>query len=919
MRAPAAASASAGQGGGNDSSSAHSNASQTDAANANVANSNAHQNPASPTDATHPGQSADHGPGQNGGHSSDLPLKVDRNRDGLADAGQPDVYVLQTGQHGETVVLDAHGRQLQGLKNRPGRQHPSDEAILPYGTFEFSVGVDQPGDAATVDLYLPEGSRANTYFKQDPGTGQFYEFGYDGTTGAEIDGEHVTLHLVDGGRGDADGLANGVIVDPGGPGMTGVVTVPCPGSNGLDGWTITETGSTSDPGSVVVTDGHLVIREGDSFLVSLERDITIPTDPSILTFEYDAAFDATDQVFINDAFEAALLDADGNSLVPPFRTGNDSFFNWTEGEPVGLSSLTTNYPNPDGTSGAADLDISGLPAGSTARLVFRLANNDSDVNTTVRITCSQAPVAVDDAYSLDEDTTLTVAAAGVLANDTDADGDSLTALLEDNVSHGTLNLASDGSLTYTPDADFDGADTFTYRAFDGHVPSDEPAAVTITVTPVNDPPVAGDDAYTIQEDTALSGNVLSNDTDVDGDPLAAAKLTDPSHGSLVFNPNGSFSYTPGADFNGTDSFTYKVNDGTVDSNTATVTITITPMNDPPVAVNDAYMLDEDTTLTVAAASGVLANDYDVDGDAISKVLVDDVSHGTLTLNPDGSLVYVPAANYFGSDSFTYKVRDTVSESNLATVSLTINPINDPPQVADDEYAIKEDTTLTVAASAGVLINDSDIEGDTLSAVKVTDPAHGTLSLGSDGSLSYTPDSNYNGTDSFTYLANDGTDDSPTAATVTITISAVNDPPDAVADSYTVDEDVTLNVGAVSGVLANDSDVDADPLSAVPFSDPAHGSLNLNPDGSFTYTPDLNYNGTDSFVYRADDGDLKSQPTTVTITINPVNDAPVASDDAYTIDEDTPLSISARACWPTTATWTGIRFQPYGSAIRRTGR
>jgi VCBS repeat-containing protein len=171
--------------------------------------------------------------------------------------------------------------------------------------------------------------------------------------------------------------------------------------------------------------------------------------------------------------------------------------------------------------------------------------------------------------------------------------------------------------------------------------------------------------------------------------------------------------------------------------------------------------------------------------------------------------------------------------------------------------------LNVAAP-GVLTNDSDADGDPLTAVLVSDVSNGSLSLNSDGSFSYTPNANFNGSDSFTYTANDGTADSNTA-TVSITVNAVNDPPTAAGDSYTTDEGTTLNVAA-PGVLTNDSDPESDPLTAVLVSDVSNGTLNLAADGSFTYTPAPGFAGTDSFTYRANDGQADSNLATVSVSV-----------------------------------------------------
>src|SRR5262249_39283892 len=161
-------------------------------------------------------------------------------------------------------------------------------------------------------------------------------------------------------------------------------------------------------------------------------------------------------------------------------------------------------------------------------------------------------------------------------------------------------------------------------------------------------------------------------------------------------------------------FTYKANDGALDSNVATVSITVRPVNDAPVARNDSFATDEDTALTVAAP-GVLGNDTDVDGDPLKAILVSGPSHGSAAPHSNRSFLYTPGANYNGADSFTYKANDGAADSNVVTVAITVNPVNDPPAARNDSYATNEGTALTVAAP-GVLANDSDVDGDTLTAV-----------------------------------------------------------------------------------------------------------------------------------------------------------------------------------------------------------
>jgi large repetitive protein len=632
---------------------------------------------------------------------------------------------------------------------------------------------------------------------------------------------------------------------------------------------------------------------------------------------------------------------------------------------------------------------------------------------------------------------------GVLVNDTDPDGDPLTAVLVSGPSNGTLSLNSDGTFTYHPSANFNGVDSFTYKAFDGVAYSD-PATVTITVNPVNDAPVAVADSYSLDEDTPLSvpaPGVLANDTDVDGDALTAQLYSAPSHGTLTLNADGSFTYTPAANYNGSDSFQYRAFDGQLYSAPVTVTLTIRAVNDAPLANPDSYTTDEDTTLTIAGiipttgagqtmlhmvsdpgdyigqgrtydynpstgafsasrnydngvslsynepaynghwwyldfagptngtllpgtylnaqrfpfqdpghpgldvsgdgrgsntltgqftvtqavygtdghvirfgatfeqhsegatpalrgevrynywaaplVPGVLANDTDVEGDALQFILVSGPSHGTLSVNADGTIVYTPDTNFNGVDTFGYKVSDGQLESAPTTVTINVRPVNDAPVAAADTYTLDENTTLSVPA-AGVLANDTDVDGDPLTAALVSGPAHGSLTLNADGSFTYMPDAHFSGTDSFTYKANDGALDS-NVVSVTLNVQFVNSAPLANPDAYVVDEDNTLSVPA-AGVLANDTDADGDPLTATLVSGPAHGALTFNGAGSFTYTPDANFNGTDSFTYQVSDGIASSNTTMVSITVSPVDDAPVAAPDAYALDEDATLTV-----------------------------
>jgi hypothetical protein len=294
----------------------------------------------------------------------------------------------------------------------------------------------------------------------------------------------------------------------------------------------------------------------------------------------------------------------------------------------------------------------------------------------------------------------------------------------------------------------------------------------------NDAPVAVADSYTVTEDaprTVASPGLLANDTDTEGSPLSMAITSGPQNGSLVWSPDGAFTYTPDPGFVGADSFTYRVSDGERQSNVATVALDVRPRpNAAPVAVADAYTTNEGAPLNVAAP-GVVGNDSDADGDPLTTTRLDDVDHGTLTLNADGSFDYVPDAGYSGPDAFTYRLGDGRTSSAAATVTIDVvaRP-NAAPATTGEAYATPFGTTLAVGAP-GLLANDRDADGDPLAVAAVDAPAHGTLVMRPDGSFAYAPDAGYSGPDRFAYKVTDGRVDSPWTV-VTVDVQAPPAPP-----------------------------------------------------------------------------------------------------------------------------------------------
>jgi hypothetical protein len=278
------------------------------------------------------------------------------------------------------------------------------------------------------------------------------------------------------------------------------------------------------------------------------------------------------------------------------------------------------------------------------------------------------PEALDDAYSVKEDGTLQVTKPGVLGNDLDMDGDPLTAILGSGSSNGILTFNADGSFVYEPYPDFNGVDTFVYKANDGNSDSNV-ATVTITVDAVDDEPIAVGDDPTTQEDTPVDIDVLGNDVGLGDAPVRLMVAIQPTHGTAEVVED-RIRYTPVTDFHGQDSFSYTVTDVDDDTSTATVTITVNSVNDAPLSMDDGYSLDEGGVLTVEAP-GVLENDSDADGDPLIALLEVNVSHGDLVLNEDGSFTYTPDPGFIGKDSFTYKASDGFELSDVATVIIYI--------------------------------------------------------------------------------------------------------------------------------------------------------------------------------------------------------------------------------------------------------
>jgi len=314
---------------------------------------------------------------------------------------------------------------------------------------------------------------------------------------------------------------------------------------------------------------------------------------------------------------------------------------------------------------------------------------------------NDAPIANDDTDTTSEDTLVTTT---VLSNDSDPDGDALEVTAVTDPANGSAVINGDSTVKYTPDANFNGADSYVYTISDGNGGTDT-ATVTITVGIVNDALVANDDTDTTPEDTAVTTAVLDNDSDPDGDTLTVTTVTDPANGSAVINGDSTVKYTPDANFNGADSYVYTISDGNGGTDTATVTITVTCVNDPPVAVNDTDTTPEDMHVTV----NVLANDYDVDLDSLTVTTVSNPLNGAAVINPNNTVTYTPDIGYNGPDSFTYEICDTDGFCDTGTVTIIVTEANPTMHIASIDVSFtsekKAGPNIFGYATAVVTIKD----------------------------------------------------------------------------------------------------------------------------------------------------------------------------------------------------------------------
>ncbi|MEN2269138.1 tandem-95 repeat protein [Vibrio diabolicus] len=630
----------------------------------------------------------------------------------------------------------------------------------------------------------------------------------------------------------------------------------------------------SDQGTVEIIDGKLVFTPAENFNGDAEITYTV-TDGSLTD-------EATVKVTVNEVNDTPVIES---SIAD--QTLAEDFTPYT----IDLNTTFSDVDNVDSdltfsVSGNSNIQVAIVNGIATftptadwngSEILTFTATDPSGESVSQTVNFTVAPVAdiVADKATVVEDTATIIK---VLDNDTFEGDDKVVSLDTNNgPANGTVSVNPDGSVTYTPNDNYHGTDSFTYIVTSGGV--SESTTVNVDVTPVNDAPVAKDDTATTQEDTAVTIDVLPNDTDVDGDKFSIQSASVPEAQGKVEIVDGKLVFTPAENFNGGAEITYTVTDGSLNDQ-ATVNVTVNAVNDTPVVESSIadqtlaedftpYSIDLNTAFSdVDNADGELT--FSVSGNSNIQVA---------TVN--GIATFTPTADWNGSENLTFTATDPSGESVSQTVNFTVAPVAD---IVADNATVVEDTPTIIK----VLGNDT-FEGDdkVVSLDSNNGPANGTVSVNPDGSVTYTPNDNYHGADSFTYIVTSGGVSEST--TVNVDVTPVNDAPVAKDDTAVTDEDTPVTID----VLPNDTDVDGDTLSIQSASVPeTQGTVEII-DGKLVFTPAENFHGDAEITYTVTDGSLTDQAT-VNVTVNAVNDTPVVESSIadQTLAEDfTPYTIN----------------------------
>ncbi|EPT9295130.1 tandem-95 repeat protein, partial [Vibrio parahaemolyticus] len=606
--------------------------------------------------------------------------------------------------------------------------------------------------------------------------------------------------------------------------------------------------------SASVSDGvNPTASDSDSLVVNRVNDA--PTVENAIADQELSEDFATYTIDLNDAFK------DSDSALNFSVSGNSNVLVSIE------NGIATISPTAD-WNGSETLTFTATdPSGES-------------ISQTVNFTVAPVADIVADKATVVEDTPTIIK---VLGNDTfEGDGKVVSLDTNNGPANGTVSVNPDGSVTYTPNDNYVGKDTFTYVVTSGGV--SESTAVEVNVTPVNDAPVAKDDIATTQEDTAVTIDVLPNDTDVDGDKLPIQSASVPEAQGKVEIVDGKLVFTPAENFNGHAEIIYTVTDGEL-TDEAKVTVTVNPVNDAPTIKVDAVeSITEDAVNTDTVVATLTVRDTDTPEDQLT-VSLENNSNGYFVLVGNEVKLTQAGVDAVNNDELNLKdltisasVSDGVNPTASDSDSLVVNRVNDAPTV---ENAIADQELAEDFASYTIDLNDAFKDSDSTLNFSVSGNSNVLVSI-ENGIATISPTADWNGSETLTFTATDPSGES-ISQTVNFTVAPVAD---IVADKATVVEDTPT----IIKVLGNDTfEDDGKVVSLDTNNGPANGTVSVNPDGSVTYTPNDNYHGTDSFTYIVTSGGV-SESTTVNVDVTPENDAPVAKDDTTITDEDTPVTI-----------------------------
>ncbi|EMI7337883.1 tandem-95 repeat protein, partial [Vibrio parahaemolyticus] len=606
--------------------------------------------------------------------------------------------------------------------------------------------------------------------------------------------------------------------------------------------------------SASVSDGvNPTANDSDSLIVNRVNDA--PTVENAIADQELSEDFATYTIDLNDAFK------DSDSALNFSVSGNSNVLVSIEN---GIATIT---PTAD-WNGSETLTFTATdPSGES-------------VSQTVNFTVAPVADIVADKATVVEDTPTIIK---VLGNDTFEGTDKVVSLDTNNgPANGTVSVNPDGSVTYTPNDNYHGTDSFTYIITSGGV--SESTTVEVNVTPVNDAPVAKDDIATTQEDTAVTIDVLPNDSDVDGDELSIQSATVPEAQGKVEIVDGKLVFTPAENFNGHAEITYTVTDGQL-TDEAKVTVTVNPVNDAPTIKVDAVeSITEDAVNTDTVVATLTVRDTDTPEDQLT-VSLENNSNGYFVLVGNEVKLTQAGVDAVNNDELNLKdltisasVSDGVNPTANDSDSLVVNRVNDAPTV---ENAIADQVLSEDFATYTIDLNDAFKDSD--SALNFSVSGNNSIQISIvNGVATITPTADWNGKETITFTATDPSGES-ISQTVNFTVAPVAD---IVADKATVVEDTPT----IIKVLGNDTfEGDGKVVSLDTNNGPSNGTVSVNPDGSVTYTPNDNYVGKDTFTYVVTSGGV-SESTTVEVNVTPVNDAPVAKDDIATTQEDTAVTI-----------------------------